>query len=359
MNDLLRRLPKTDLHCHLDGSLRPQTALELARRFRVKLPADNLEDLTPFLQVSPTCRSLKEFLDVFELLYPLLRRPEAVERLAYELVEDCAAENIRHVEARFAPELQATASFPTDAVVEAVLKGLKKGRRDFGTTSTVIICLFRSHGPAQNRRAFETLKRFFKPDSPPEEPSVVGLDLVWDEARYPTTQYASFYEEARSLGIYTTCHAGETVGTANLKAALDLEVMRIGHGIHLMEDEKLLAEVVRRRVPLEIGITSNVRTKAVPDLESHPARAFHKAGVPVTLNTDDRGIMGIDLTHEYSQALRLGFTIPELARIVLDSVDHLFLPPQRRKALRREFAARTKAVLEEAHEALETDLSPD
>jgi len=135
MNDLLRRLPKTDLHCHLDGSLRPQTALELARRFRVKLPADNLEDLTPFLQVSPTCRSLKEFLDVFELLYPLLRRPEAVERLAYELVEDCAAENIRHVEARFAPELQATASFPTDAVVEAVLKGLKKGRRDFGTAA--------------------------------------------------------------------------------------------------------------------------------------------------------------------------------------------------------------------------------
>ena len=345
MNDLLRRLPKTDIHCHLDGSLRPATILDLAGQYRVKLPADTVEELRPHVQVAPTCRSLKEFLDVFDILYPLLRHAQAVERIAYELIEDCAADNIKHVEVRFAPELQTTASFSTDQVVESCLKGLKRGYEEFQTTSAVIICLFRSHGPQQNRRAFETLKKFFRAAAP-GEPSVVGLDVAGDEARYPTIEYSSFYEQAKTLGIYTTCHAGETLGTANLRAALDLSVMRIGHGTHLMEDKNLMAEVVRRRVPLEIGISSNVRTKSVPNFKSHPALAFHKAGVPVTLNTDDRGILGIDLTHEYGQALRLGFTLAELGAISLASVEHLFLPASQREKLRRHFQKETSSLLE-------------
>lgn len=342
----LAALPKTDIHCHLDGSLRPATILELARRSKVKLPADTVEGLTPHVQVAPTCRSLKEFLDVFNLIYPLLQDALSVERIAYELIEDCARDNIRHVEVRLAPVLQATASFTSDDVIEAVLKGLERGGQDFGVTSAVIICLFRSHGPAENRKAFNTLKKFFQKDPHPGHPAVVGMDLAGDEARYPTMQYASFYEEAKSSGIWTTCHAGETIGTANLKAALDLSVMRIGHGVHLMEDQKLLQEVVRRKVPLEIGISSNVRTKCVPDFESHPALSFFRAGVPVTLNTDDRGILGISLTHEYGEAMRLGFSLRELAEVSVSSTDHLFLPPEQRAKLKARFKAEAAAVLE-------------
>lgn len=352
MKSLLRRLPKTDIHCHLDGSLRPATILDMARRLKVKLPADNLEDLTPFVQVAPTCRSLKEFLDAFNLIYPLLRNAASVERIAYELLEDCARDNIRHVEARFAPSLQETRLFGTDAVVEAALKGLREGGKSFGVTSHIIICLFRSHGPKENRKAFKTLKKFFTAEPRPGEPAVVGMDLAGDEARYPTLEYASFFEEAKTLGIYTTCHAGETKGTQNLKAALDLDVMRIGHGIHLFENPYLLREVVRRKVPLEIGISSNVRSKAVKDFESHPARHFFQAGVPITLNTDDRGVIGIDLTHEYGEALRLGFTVEELARLSASSVDHLFLPPDQREKMRREFEASNSALLSEAAAAL-------
>lgn len=348
MRELLLRLPKTDIHCHLDGSLRPRTVLELARRFQVKLPADTVEALTPHVQVAPTCRSLKEFLDVFDLLYPLLRHPEAVERIAYELVEDCAAENIRHVEARFAPSLQAHDKFRTDAVVEATLKGLKRGLKDFGVSSSVIICLFRSHGPKENRWAFETLKKFFNPRATLDEPAVVGVDLAGDEARYPTLEYADFYREAKALGIWMTCHAGETEGTKNLAAALELSVHRIGHGTHLFDDKALMAEVVKRRVPLEIGISSNVRTKSVPAFESHPARPFHSAGVAITLNTDDRGILGIDLTHEYEEALKLGFSLEELARLSLGSVDHLFLPPESRARLKARFQKEIDALLAEA-----------
>jgi adenosine deaminase len=343
----LLKLPKTDIHCHLDGSVRPATLLELARRLKIKLPADNAEDLKRFVQVSPTCRSLKEFLDIFELIYPILRDPLSVERIAYELVEDCAKENTRHVEARFAPVLQESAKFPCEQVVEAALKGLRRGFKDFGTTSSIIICMIRSHGPKENRRAFDTLKKFFRAQDTLEEPCVVALDLAGDEARYPTRDYAAFYEEARALGMWTTCHAGETSGTENLRTALDLQVGRIGHGIHLMEDQKLVAEVARRKVPIEIGISSNVLTKSVPDLMSHPALDFHRAGVAITLNTDDRGIIGSDLTREYEQALTLGFTYPELQRLAIDSTDHLFLPAHNRQKLRRRFESEAAAVLQE------------
>lgn len=348
MREILHRLPKTDLHCHLDGSVRPATILELGKLLKIKLPADNVKDLTPFVQVAPTCGSLKDFLDVFELIYPLLRDPRSVERIAYELVEDCARENIRHVEARFAPVLQETKTFSTDQVVEAALKGLERGFKDFGATSSVIICLLRSHSPAENSRAFNTLKKFFRAQTDLGKPAVVAVDLAGDEAQYPTRDYASFYEEARSLGIWMTCHAGETAGTENLRSALDLNVHRIGHGTHLIEDKKLVAEVARRKIAIEIGLTSNVRTKSVASLKDHPALAFHRAGVPITLNTDDRGIIGIDLTHEYEQALRLGFTLHELAVLSVSSIDHLFLPADQRRALRLRFENEISALMEKA-----------
>lgn len=347
IKEALRSLPKTDLHCHLDGSVRPATALELAKKARVKLPADNAEDLRAFVQVSPTCGSLKEFLDVFEIVYPLLRSAHAVERIAYELVEDCAKDNIRHVEARFAPVLQETAAFSTDDVVEAALKGLRRGHKDFGVTSSVIVCMIRSHTAEENRRAFATLKKFFRKQDELAEPRVVALDLAGDEANIPTTLFASFYEEAKALGIGTTCHAGETPGTEEIKTALSLGVDRIGHGTHLVEDEALMREAARRKVPLEVALTSNVLTKSVAGIESHPALRFHRAGVPVTLNTDDRGIIGSDLTFEYEQALRLGFTLPELAALSAASIGHLFLPDGPRRALRRRFEQENAAILAE------------
>jgi adenosine deaminase len=334
----LKKLPKVDIHCHLDGSLRVKTVLELAKSARVKLPASTEKELQPLVQVAPTCRSLAEFLTVFHLLYPLLRSFDAVERIAYELVEDCAAENIRHVEARFAPLLQATEKFPAEQVVEAALKGLARGEKDFGVSSGAIICLFRSHSPAVNRKAFEAAMTFYGK-------GVVGLDVAGDEAKHPTMEFSEFFEEANERGMWTTCHAGETKGTENLRAALDLHVSRIGHGTHLLEDEALVREVVKRQTPLEIGLSSNVRTKAVPSLEEHPIRELYRLGVPVTLNTDDRGILGIGLTDEYELAASLGFSPAELARITLTGVDSLFMDESKKKALRSRFERELKQVL--------------
>ncbi len=350
MNEVLRKLPKAELHCHLDGALRPQTILELGRKSGAKLPADTLEELIPFVQTSPSCESLGECLKAFDIICPLLCRPQALERAAYELVEDSAEDNIRHVEVRFAPELLCSSGMSSEESVEAVLRGLKKGLKDFGTSSSVILCLFRAHGPKENRRAFSVLKKAFNPKLSLKEPAVAALDLAGDEARHPTREFADYYAEAKKLGIHTTCHAGETSGTENLRSALEFSVDRIGHGVHLMEDDALLAEVVRRKVPLEIGITSNVRTKAVASLKDHPVRRFYEAGVRLTLNTDDRGVFAINLTGEYAQALELGFSVRELADLSVASVDHLFLPSQERAALKARFQKEAAAALKEAHE---------
>ena len=352
MSDILRRLPKAELHCHLDGALRPRTILELGRESGAKLPADTVEDLIPFVQTSPSCGSLAECLKAFDIICPLLRRPQALERTAYELVEDSAADNIRHVEVRFAPELLCSSSMSSEEAVAAVLRGLKKGLKDFGTSSSIIICLFRAHGAAENRRAFSLLKTMFNPKLTLKEPAVAALDLAGDEARHPTREFADYYAEAKKLGIHTTCHAGETSGTENLRSALEFSVDRIGHGVHLMEDDKLLAEVVRRKIPLEIGITSNVRTKAVSSLKDHPVRRFHEAGVRLTLNTDDRGVFAVDLTHEYAQAQELGFSIRELADLSVASVDHLFMPASERATLKARFAHEAADALKEIHETV-------
>jgi len=195
----------------------------------------------------------------------------------------------------------------------------------------VIICLFRSHSPKENRKAFGLAKKHYGR-------GVTGIDLAGDESLYPTKDFAEFFEEANHLDFFTTCHAGEVKGLDNLRSALEFKVHRIGHGIHLMEDEKLLKEVVQRQVPLEIGLTSNIRTHTVSDYSLHPLRRFFAAGVPVSINTDDRGIFGIDLVHEYEAAMtHLRFSPEEILRIASDSIGHLFLDEERKSHLRHSF----------------------
>ena len=340
----LLKLPKADLHCHLDGSLRVRTVLELARRQGVRLPASDERSLRRYVQVAPTCRSLAEFLKTFDVILPLLRTPEALERVASELIEDCVAENIRYVEVRFAPMLNAAPGFPPDAVMEAVLKGLRRAGRVHGVGWGVIVCLFRSHSIVENRKAFNVMKRYFGR-------GVVGLDVAGDEARHPTMEFARFFEEADRLGIPATCHAGETEGTANLKAALELKVRRIGHGTHLMEDSRLLLEAARRKVAVEVGLTSNLLTKSVNDLREHPMLSFYYLGVPVTLNTDDRGILGIDLTHEYVTAHRLGLGLADLVAIARTGFASLFTTPARKRAWLAAFDRAARGILRSCREA--------
>lgn len=327
---LLARMPKVDLHCHLDGAVRVETVRDLAKAQGIRLPSEDLDVLKRHVQVSTDCRSLTEFLSAFEFFYPMLRSPAAMERIAYELCEDCARDNIRYVEMRFAPLLQATPQFPMPEVVRAALRGLEKGTKQFGVRGGLILCFLRGASMESARETLNVAKEFFGR-------GVVGIDLAGDEVRYrDDLAYAPLFQEAHEAGIPITLHAGEADGPHRIRDAVTrCHARRIGHGVHLIEDEALLDQVARTGIVLEVCLTSNVQTQAVSDYESHPVREFLRRGAAVTLNTDDRGVSAITLTHEFNIAAgRLGLRLGDLVKIVMAGVDAAFLPDAGKRALR-------------------------
>lgn len=327
------RLPKVDLHCHLDGSLRWDTVRELAPGAGVRLPDGAPESLRAWRGADPSCRSLDGVLEMFRYLVPLLRRGPNLERAACELLEDCARDNIRYVEVRYAPVLCAGPGFTAADSVAAVLKGLERGRRRTGVEARVILCLLRGQSAAESRETLRLARLYFGK-------GVAGLDLAGTESS-PTRDYAPYFEAARAAGLGLTCHAGETAAREHLESALAFGVSRIGHGTGLRREPALLEQVRRRGICLEVSLSSNLATGAVPGLERHPFLEFLRGGAAVALSTDDKGVFGIDLTHEYALAARAGATPAELGALALAGAEHAFLPP----AQRRRLAARMKKEL--------------
>lgn len=336
--EILKKIPKVDLHCHLDGSVRTSTVLELAKKQKVKLPTDNIEELNKYVQVSPDCRSLTEFLKAFEFFYPLLQNPYAVEKIGYELCEDAASENIKYLEVRFAPFLQATENFKITDVVKICLDGLRQGSRDFKIGVGLILCCYRSIPKEANITTVELAKKY-------SDSGVVALDLAGDETKYPTRDFAAPFILAKKYKIPFTVHAGESAGSESIKEAVKLGANRIGHGVHLIDDTDLMEEIKEKEIPLEMCITSNIQTHVIADLESHPIKFFFDSGVIVTINTDDRSVSGIDLTNEYNVAVnRLGFNVSDLIKIIHNGINALFIPNKNKADLSKIFESEISAM---------------
>ncbi|OQA92100.1 MAG: Aminodeoxyfutalosine deaminase [Elusimicrobia bacterium ADurb.Bin231] len=336
--DILRKIPKVDLHCHLDGSVRPQTILELAKKKNFKFPDNVLSagDLKKYVSVSSECHTLTEFLKVFDFYLPFLNTPEAVERISYELCEDCAKENVRYLEVRFAPFLQSTETFNMKDVVSTCLSGLKQGSKDFGIDTGLILCCLRSFTDEINLATVELASLF-------KDNGVVALDLAGDESRYPTRDFSGHFSMAKKYKIPFTIHAGEASGPESIREAISIGASRIGHGTNLIKDEKLLNELKVKQVPIEVCITSNIQTNVVKDAESHPVTEFYKRGLNVTLNTDDRSVSGIELSDEFDIFVnRLRFLPEDLYTVVINAAGALFLPDVDRKnlisSIKKEFA---------------------
>ncbi len=331
--ELLKKIPKVELHCHLDGSVRAGTIIELAKKQKKELPATSAEELKKYIQVSPACRSLTEFLKVFDFFLPFLNNPEAVERISYELCEDCAAENVKYLEVRFAPFLQESENFPMEEVVKTCLSGLARGRRAFGIGTGLILCCMRFVPEEVNVAAVELAKKYFGR-------GVVALDLAGDESRFPTKGFSKPFGLAARYGIPFTLHAGEASGPSSISEALALGASRIGHGTNLIKDAALMEKIKDKGIPLEVCITSNVQTAVVGDFASHPVKEFYNNGLKVTLNTDDRSVSGIDLTNEYDVfTSRLGFGAEDIVKIIKNGVDGLFIPAAEKSALKKSFDA--------------------
>jgi adenosine deaminase len=326
--ELIGRLPKAELHVHLDGSLRPETMIELARKARVPLPAYDPEPLRKFMLVDDAS-SLEDYLHRFDFTIPLLQTPEAIERVAYEMVEDASRDNVRYLEVRYCPHLSQREGLALEQVMEAELRGLARGERDFGVIARVINCSLRHYDPAISLELAECSVAF-------RNRGVVAFDLAGGEAgRPPGTHRAAFDLAARGL-LGITVHAGEAAGADSIAEAMLLcHAHRIGHGTRLYENPELQSYLRDRRTPIEINITSNVQTRAVRRASEHPVRGYFDAGLNVTLCTDGWLMAGVSLSDEYWLAhTELGFTRAEIDRLILNGFESAFLPwPERQKLI--------------------------
>lgn len=341
---LAAELPKVETHLHLDGALSPETVSRLAGLTDSPLRGLGLEEIRRRVVVDQPRASLGAVLDAFHAYYPLLRSAPALELSAYELARDCARQNILHAEVRFAPALQRAEDFPLAAVLDAVLRGLERGRADFDVSSGVIICLLRPFAAVsrEDNEAMAALAAAYAGRG------VVGLDVAdAGPGDQPLSDYAAWLRRGRAAGLGLTAHAGESPRGGEIEDALDIGVDRIGHGIILRERPDLLKELIRRGVVVEVNPTSNLRTGAVASYREHPVRAWKDAGLKTTLSTDDPGVFGIDLAHEYEALSReAGFTAEELVEMTWNGIWALFLPEAEREALAARFERDAAAALD-------------
>lgn len=337
----LAAMPKVETHVHLDGALSPETIRELARRQGyAPLKDKSLEEIRALAVVDVPRESLAKVLEAFKTVYPLLRAPEAVELMAYDYLKAAAKDNIRYVEVRFAPALQATDSFDVEAVVDAALRGLRRGERDFKVKSGLILCLYRPLPKEQNEAMLKAALRR-------RGQGVVGVDLAGDEARHPLSDFKDLFKRAKQGGLSVTVHAGEVPGSSDLQTALELGVDRLSHATILDSQPDVLREVARKRLPIEVNLTSNLRTGAVVRYEDHPVKGWIEKGIPVSLSTDDPGVFGVTLTQEYQVlADKLGLGAPEIIALQVGAIDSLFLPEAQKADLRSKFLTETAAALD-------------
>jgi adenosine deaminase len=327
-------LPVTDLHRHLDGNIRPQTILDLAPKFGIKLPADDLEGLRPHVQIVENEPSLVAFLQKLDWGVAALGDLDAVYRVAYENVEDALQAKIDYTELRFSPYYMAMKhNLPVQGVVEAVIDGVAAGSRDFGVKTNLIGIMSRTFGVEACTQELDALLAC--------KESLIAIDLAGDEIGQPGEQFVEHFKRVRDAYLNVTVHAGEAAGAASMWQAIqDLGATRIGHGVKAFEDDSLVDYLAKHRIGIESCLTSNIQTSTVESLASHPIKRFLERGVLATLNTDDPAVEGIDLPYEYQVAAPQILTQQQIEQAQRNGLEIAFLSDGDKKALQEMAAQR-------------------
>lgn len=324
-------LPKVDLHCHLDGSMRVETILELASDQKVELPTTDESELRKILLCGRDAGSLEEYLKAFDVTLQVLQEKEGLARAAYDLACDAADENVWYLEVRFSPILHQKNGLRLSEIVDAVLEGLKKAENEKKIRTGVIICGMRHMSPAVSLRLAQLSVAY-------KNQGVVGFDLAGAEHGFPPKHHIEAFYLIRNNNINCTVHAGEGYGPESIHQAIHYcGAHRIGHCTRLREDGDLLNYVADRRIPLEICLTSNVQTGTVNSIEDHPFQLYFDYSLRVTLNTDNRLMSDTTVTDEYLLAAKtFDLTMTNLKDIVIQGFRSSFLSYRDRVALLRE-----------------------
>jgi adenosine deaminase len=322
------KLPLCDLHRHLDGSVRLRTILELAELHGIALPGHDLESLRPHVQITDPAEGLMEFIAKFKYLSAVLADADACRRVAYENVLDAQAEGIDYIELRFSPWFMAEAhQLSAGDVTAAVIDGIRAGERETGVQAQAIGILSRTYGPEICLQELDALLA--------NRDGLVAMDLAGDEKRFPAQLFTGHFRRSREAGLRTTIHAGEADGPLSVWSAIrDLGAERIGHGIRSIEDAALVEFLATEQIGLEVCLTSNLQTSTVASLATHPAKDLLQAGVCLNLNSDDPGISGIDLPHEFNVAAPAAGMDGAMIRIAQQNgLDMAFISAAEKRAL--------------------------
>jgi adenosine deaminase len=319
--EVIEKLPKTDLHVHLDGSLRLATILDLADKQRVELPARDADNLGKAMNLGQNCGSLVEYLKAFDVTLRVMQTEDALERIAYELAEDAARENVRYMEVRYAPMLHTRRGLKLTTVVESVLEGLRAAQERHGVESNVIICGIRNVSAEHSLEMAELAVAY-------KNRGVVGFDLAGAEYDHPAKHHKAAFQLVRDNNINVTIHAGEAYGPESIAQAIHVcGAHRIGHGCRLRENGDLLHYVNDHRMPLECCPSSNVQTGAIRDLASHPLKLYKNLGLRVTVNTDNRLVTDTTVSRElWLCHTKMGLGLTDIKEIILSGFKSAFLP---------------------------------
>ena len=320
----LKALPKVELHCHLDGSL--SRGFIESRLGRTVSPEE--------LQVSENCTSLVEYLEKFSLPGQCIMDEKGLEEAGYDVLKSMSRENVRYAEIRFAPLLSETSSMNCRSVIEALLKGLERGRADFGTRFGVITCAMRHHSQEDNSRMIKTAREYLGY-------GVCAADLAGAESMYPMSQFMELFQNARKLDMPFTIHAGECGSVQNVIDSVRAGAGRIGHGIALRGHYDIQKNLADHGAGIEMCPISNLQTKAVKSTAEYPLREFLDAGLKVSINTDNRTVSNTSLTKELKFIQNnYGIQDEEIRLLMKNAVDTAFASEDEKERLYSELQIR-------------------
>lgn len=334
--NLIRKLPKVELHRHLEGSFRLETLMEFAtNRGLNELPLDDVDSFRPLVQMTQNdAPDFLTFLSKFRAadFYTKIEDPC---RLAYEAVEDAAKENIKYFEIRFSPEHYGrTTGFKPQAVIESVLSGANQAAEKFGIEMAYLITVGRE------KLSVDNMKKYIDLCLPYREHGVVGIDLAGDEIHYPPELFIDVFKGLyEKTGLYATIHAGEAGPAENVRTSIEkLDAKRIGHGVHAIDDPAVLELAIKRSIAFEQCLTSNIQTGTVPSIEEHPFPDFLKSGAIVTLNSDDPQIQQADLNDDYLIAAKnFAIDLESIRKLNLNSLYSAFQPKEKIELLVKDY----------------------
>lgn len=315
-----------DLHLHLDGSLSAKAILKVAKLEGTKLPADNEKELNKYLMVPENCQSLNEYLERFALPNLVLQSKQGLEICTLDLLERLAKDGLKYVEIRMAPQLSTNKGLTQEEVVKTLIDTCKKAEK-YGIFSNLILCMMRGNDTKEkNFETIEVTKKFLGK-------GVVAMDLAGAEGLFPNEMFKEEFDLINSYNIPLTIHAGEAAGASSVKSALDFGAKRIGHGIHSIEDKRVLKELKSKGVCLEICPKSNLDTKTISKYEDLPLKQFVEKGILVSINTDDMTVSNTSLKQEYETLVKMGFNEKDLRLFAENSINASFANTKIKKYL--------------------------